>query len=179
MTQDREQQLVISAIGEDRPQLVSQLTAAISDCGANIMDSRMTLLGGEFAVLILVSAPWNAIVKLESALPGLEQELELTLISKRTDVKTPQPRALPYHVEVISVDHPGIVNQIAGFFSEQGVGIQELDTSRYMAAHTAVPMFSIDMTIKIPSDLSINSLRERFFMLCDEQNLDAIIEPIK
>lgn len=179
MKEDREQQLVISAIGEDQPRLVSQLTSAIMDCGANILDSRMTVLGGEFAVLILVSAPWNAIAKLESALPSLEKQLGLTLISKRTGTHKAAQAALPYHVEVISVDHPGIVNRIASFFSDQGVGIQDLQTTRYMAAHTAVPMFALDMTIKIPSDLPLNSLRERFFMLCDEQNIDAIIEPIK
>jgi glycine cleavage system transcriptional repressor len=179
MTDSKEQQLVISAIGQDRPGLVSKLTTAVMDSGGNILDSRMTVLGGEFAVLILVSAPWNALAKLEGSLPALEQQLGLTLISKRTQAPQTQLNALPYHVEVVSIDHPGIVNQIASFFSNQGINIQELNTVRYLAAHTGAPLFSMSMTVNIPMEISLGGLRERFFTLCDEQNIDAIIEPIK
>jgi len=179
MTEKNEQQLVISAIGQDRKGLVSQLSAAIVENGANILDSRMTILGGEFAILILVTAPWNALAKLEQHLPTLSQELDLTLISKRTNTSEQTESALPYHVEVVAIDQPGIVKEIAGFFSEQGVNIHDLNTIRYQAAHTGTPLFSISMTLNVPSALSLSELRERFFNLCDEQNIDGIIEPIK
>ena len=179
MTENREQQLVISAIGQDRPGLVSKLTGAIMEWGGNILDSRMTVMGGEFAVLILVSAPWNALAKLEGGLPALEKQLGLTLISKRTQAPKAQLNALPYHVEVVAIDQPGIINQIAGFFSNQGINIQELNTMRYPAAHTGAPLFSMSMTVNIPMDISLSGMREQFFTLCDEQNIDAIIEPIK
>jgi len=48
-------QLVIAAVGEDRPGLADQLSKWILDSGCNIADSRMMVLGGEFAVLLLVS----------------------------------------------------------------------------------------------------------------------------
>jgi glycine cleavage system transcriptional repressor len=179
MTENTQQQLVISAIGEDQPGLISKLTSAIMDTGGNILDSRMAILGGEFAMLILVAAPWNALAKLEGSLPALEAQLGLTLISKRTQAGESQPNAMPYHVEVVAIDHPGIVNHIASFFSDQGINIQELNTVRYLAAHTGAPLFSISMTVNIPMDISLAGLRERFFTLCDEQNIDAIIEPIK
>ena len=179
MTEKNEQQLVISAIGQDRKGLVSQLSKAIVENGANILDSRMTILGGEFAILILVTAPWNALAKLEQHLPTLAQELDLTLISKRTNTAEPSEPALPYHVEVVAIDQPGIVKEIAGFFSEQGVNIHDLNTIRYQAAHTGTPLFSISMTLNVPATLSLSELRERFFSLCDDQNIDGIIEPIK
>ena len=45
---------VISTIGHDRPGLVSDITAIATDLALNIEDSRMTVLGGEFAVLMAV-----------------------------------------------------------------------------------------------------------------------------
>ena len=48
--QDKQQQLVISAIGSDRPGIVEQLTDRIAKLDLNITDSRMTVLGGEFAI---------------------------------------------------------------------------------------------------------------------------------
>ena len=179
MRDNSEQQLVLSAIGRDRKGLITQLSTAIAENGANILDSRMTILGDEFAILILVSAAWNALAKLEQHLPALGQDLGLTIISKRTTTPTQHEPALPYHVEVIAVDQPGIVRDISGFFSEQGINIYDLNTVRYLAAHSGTPLFSISMTINVPAQLSLGELRERFYILCDEQNLDGIIEPIK
>ncbi|HDJ86419.1 MAG TPA: glycine cleavage system protein R, partial [Chromatiales bacterium] len=39
--------LVVSALGQDRPGIVNELSLAILNCGCNIEDSRMTVLGGE------------------------------------------------------------------------------------------------------------------------------------
>ena len=63
------QLLVISALGEDRPGIVDELSELILDAGCNIEDSRATVLGGEFAVMLLVSGRWNAVAKLETGLP--------------------------------------------------------------------------------------------------------------
>ena len=42
--------LVISAIGHDRPGLIDEFSRAILDCGCNIGDSRMAVLGNELAM---------------------------------------------------------------------------------------------------------------------------------
>ncbi|MCZ6710963.1 MAG: glycine cleavage system protein R, partial [Gammaproteobacteria bacterium] len=46
---------VISAIGRDRPGIVNELSQAVLDLDLSIEDSRMTVLGGEFAVLMSVT----------------------------------------------------------------------------------------------------------------------------
>ncbi len=171
--------LVVSALGQDRPGIVNELSLAILNCGCNIEDSRMTVLGGEFAVILLVSGNWSTIAKLENALTGLEQRLVMTITSKRTEVRrTPDP-LLPYTVEVVSIDHPGIVHNLAEFFSSREINIQELTTGSYAAAHTGAPMFSIHMTVNIAAGIPIAALREEFMDFCDALNLDAIMEPIK
>jgi len=76
-------------------------------------------------------------------------------------------------VEVVSMDHPGIVRDIARFFSRRKINIIELDTSRYAAAHTGTPMFALHMTVEIAADQSIGKLREEFVSMCDQLNLDA------
>src|SRR5262245_22455257 len=48
------QLIVINAIGSDRTGLVYDLTRVVADCGGNILESRMTALGSEFAMLLLV-----------------------------------------------------------------------------------------------------------------------------
>jgi len=171
--------LVLSALGEDHPGIVNTLSKAILEHGCNIKDSRMTVLGGEFAAILLVQGKWNTLAKIENALPELERQLGMTIISKRTGERTAAADLLSYAVDVISMDHPGIVNNLAGFFSERGINIEDLTTSIYTAVHTGTPMFTVHMTIGIPTDMHIATLREEFTDYCDGLNLDAVLDPLK
>jgi glycine cleavage system transcriptional repressor len=169
--------LVISALGKDRPGIVDELSKAILDIGCNIADSRMTVLGGEFAILLLVEGNWSSLAKMEEAMPTLERQLDLTIIVKRTEGRDRSTPSLPYVVDVISLDHPGIVHQLANFFSTRRINIEDMATTSYAAPHTGTIMFSVHMTVGIPADIHIASLREDFMEFCDAINLDAIIEP--
>ena len=46
---------VVSTIAHDRPGLVSELSAIARENGLNIEDSRMVVMGGEFAVLMTLT----------------------------------------------------------------------------------------------------------------------------
>jgi glycine cleavage system transcriptional repressor len=169
--------IVLSALGKDRPGIVNDLSKAILEAGCNIEDSRMTVLGGEFAVILLVSGTWNAVAKLEAMAANVAKKLELTISAKHTEPRALKPNAVPYLVDVVSMDHPGIVRDIAEFFSARAINIEDMSTWTYAAAHTGTPMFSLSMTISVPSDQHIGRLRSEFLDFCDDRNLDATLEP--
>ena len=171
--------LVLSALGEDRPGIVDQLSQTILEHECNIADSRMTVLGGEFAILLMVEGNWNTLAKLENAIPGVAQRLDLTIITRRTEERPPAPEQLPYAVDVVAMDHPGIVHHLASFFSSRRINIEDMMTSTYAAAHTGTPMFSVHMAVGIPANVHIATLRDEFMEFCDSLNLDGVLEPIK
>lgn len=168
---------VISALGKDRPGIVNDLSKAILDSGCNVEDSRMTVLGGEFALIMMVSGHWSAITRLERVLPPLEKKFDLTILSKHTEPRTVAQDRVPYTVDVVSMDHPGIVHQVADFFASRNINIEELGSWTYPAAHTGTPMFSLNLTVSIPANVQIGRLRDEFTGFCDNLNLDATIEP--
>lgn len=171
--------LVVTASGEDKVGLVEHLSSRITDSGCNIEESRMAVLGGKFAVIMLVSGPWNALSKLEGQIGSLGEQLGLTLIYERTHKREQIRGAVPYSVEVVAMDHPGIVRNLATFFARQGINIEELQTSTYPAPHTGTPMFSVHMTVGVPAKTHIPTLRGDFLDYCDDLNLDAIFEPAR
>jgi len=171
--------LVITALGTDKPGIVNDLTQAVMEAGCNIEDSRMAALGGEFAIIVMVSGSWNTLAKLESMIPGLERRLDMGIVSRRTEERPPGANLLPYAADVVALDHPGIVYHLANFFSARSINIDELETFSYRAAHTGTPMFSVHIEVGIPSEMHIAELREQFLDFCDQLNLDAVIEPIK
>jgi len=171
--------LVISALGQDKPGIVNELSKIIFDTGCNIMDSNMSVMGGEFTIMLMTEGNWNNIAKLESSLEAAKDKLNLIISTKRTGERATKKNVLPYAIEVVSVDHTGIVSQLTGFFTKHTINIEELRTDCYAAPHTGTPMFTINMIIGIPADLHISTMREQFMSFCDEYNLDAIMEPIK
>lgn len=171
--------LVITASGEDRVGLVENFTSKVTETGCNIEESRMAVLGGQFAIIMLVSGPWNALSKLEGQLEPVSGQLGLTVIHKRTRERERLQPLIPYRVDVIALDHPGIVHSLAGFFARRRINIEELQTNTYPAPHTGTPMFSVNMTVGIPADEHIPTLRGDFFDYCDSLNLDATFEPAR
>jgi glycine cleavage system transcriptional repressor len=172
-------QLVISALGEDKPGIIDALSRCILNSGCAIADSRMTVLGGDFAILLLVDGNWNSLAKLETQLPPLEERLGLSITTRRTSPREPRRDLLPYGIDVAAMDQPGIVHNLASFFSQRQINIQEMVTSSYAAAHTGTPMFAVHMTVDIPASLQISVLRDEFMDFCDQLNLDAVMEPVK
>ena len=171
--------LVISALGEDRPGLIKELAAAAADSGCSVKDSRMAVLGSEFAMAMLVAGNWNSVAKFESQLPRVSERLGLDVQSRRTQPRNDTKNHVPYAVEVVSIDHPGIVHDVADFFSRRDINVEDLFTAAYPAPHTGAPMFSLHMTIGIPADLAIAAIRGEFMDFCDDLNLDAMLAPVK
>jgi len=173
-----ESQIVISALGQDKPGIVNTLSKTVLDCGGNISDSRMTRLGDEFAMIMLVECPETIVSTIENAVQALQENEGLTITSKKTTLKAQKPHML-YQANVVCMDQPGIVHQITDYLAQQHINIEELDTGSYAAAHTGAPMFALDMTISIPASVNTAEFKQNFLSFCDELNLDAVVDAIQ
>ncbi|MCC7412520.1 MAG: glycine cleavage system protein R [Gammaproteobacteria bacterium] len=171
--------LVIAVVGANQPGVIDAMATSIRDSGCTIVDSRMTVLGSECALMLLVAGTWNAIVKLEDGLPRIESRYKVHVFAKRTTPRAQVTDLMPYAIEVVASDRPGIVADIAHFFSARDIAIEDMHSTTYPAAHTGTPMFSLHVTISVPTDTSIAALRGDFLEFCDQLNLDAIMEPVK
>jgi glycine cleavage system transcriptional repressor len=173
------QLLAISAIGSDRTGMVHDLTRTIADCGGNVIESRMSALGSEFVMALLVSGNWHSLAKIETEIKRTADAGQIAIQIRRTEPRPIRAEMLPYSVDIVCLDQPGIVSSVSGFFSARGVDIAELDTHSYAAAHTGAPMFSVRLVVNVPSRIHLGVLREEFMDFCDHLNLDAILEPVK
>jgi len=171
--------MILTALGGTSPRLAEQIAKAIRDCGCNITDARMTALGDEFALIMMISGTWDAIAKIEDQLPRLEKELGVAFQRKRASPRNAVVGQMPYAIDVVCCDRVGVVYDVMKFMSDNGIQIQEMHSSVYQAAHTQTPMFSLHLTISVPASSSISTLRGDFMDFCDRLNLDAIMEPVK
>ena len=171
--------LVVTALGENRIALVGELTGAVLESKCSVVDSRMTTLGQSFGVIMLIAGSWNTLAKLELQLEKLATSHDLLINVQRTQRPPPREDVLPYAVEVIALDQPGIVYRLADFFATRNICIEDLANRSYRANHTDAPMNVVNLIIGIPSDVHIAMLREEFMDFCDQFNWDAVLEPVK
>ena len=121
------QLIVLSAIGRDRTGIVQDITEVILNCGGNIEESRMTTLGAEFAMLMLVSGNWHTLNRLEKGLEKLDDG-DLTFTIRKTGERPVKEDRMPYAVDVVSLDHEGIVYNLANFFAPHNIDIADVAT---------------------------------------------------
>lgn len=171
--------LVLTAIGADRPGLVDELSSILLEAGLNIEDSRMSVLGGEFAIILLISGSSTALSSIKDQQQQLEQKLNLSLLLKNTQKRPGENNQTAYSIKVVGMDNPGIVHRLTRFLSEHKINIDDLETESYPAPHTGTPMFAVYMTVDIPSELDTDKFKSDFINLCDAQNLDTQFALVK
>ena len=128
------QWFALSAIGRDRPGIVTDLAQLIYESDCNLDDSSMTILGGEFAVLLLLSGQGNeSEQRLSASCKRLEWEKRLTVFFRPLE-QEPVPygagdKTTNYELVATGVDKAGIVARIARCLAEHQVNIVQMQTT--------------------------------------------------
>ena len=102
--------IIISAIGVDRPGIVLELSSIIRNHGGNVEESRMTRLGSDFAIIMLVSVKKDWYESLKVALQAIN---ELTITSKLTNENI--NKGVQYQIDLSGADNEGIVNVLSKY----------------------------------------------------------------
>ena len=138
----------VSAVGRDRPGIVAAITAGLLAVDGNIEDSRMTNLGGHFAVMLLVSTPSADREAVAAALAPVRADLGLEALTVAPVADDGSKTAAPDHViTVYGADHRGIVNAVTTGLAEAGVNITDLQTR--VGGGTAAPVYMMLLEVDL------------------------------
>ncbi len=165
--------LVVTAVGHDKRGTVKKITDIAVTHHANIEESKMARLGGEFAVIMLLSLLDENVDGIISGFDNLKAQ-GLTVASRITDFSRLQKFKgyVPYEISVIGADHEGIVNRVASYLASEQINIEEMDTSVKNAPHTGTPLFSMSARVQAPPDISLGQLRKKLAKAGDELDVD-------
>jgi glycine cleavage system transcriptional repressor len=171
-------QLIITAVGPDRPGIVGELTAHLHAAGGNILDSRMVNLRGEFAMMILLEIGEEAAGKFANELPSYGDRigLRLTVTPQHTTAVRPTD-GIPYRLKTYSMDQPGILARLTAVLRAMGVNIEELEARQDSAPFAGSPLFSTEMRITVPRGVPLAQLRRELETVGNELNCDVDLDP--
>jgi glycine cleavage system transcriptional repressor len=171
--------VVLSAMGPDKPGIVNQLSRFLYDIGANIEDSRMAVLGEQFAVILLASGDHGLEAKLRPQLADIEGHTGLTVSMKASQARQSSQPGLPCEVTAIALDHPGIVHNISHAVARRGANIESLESSSTPAPLTGAPLFTLRMVCSLPEEVRLGVFKSEIEAVGDELGVDVSVRLLK
>ncbi|MFT3963668.1 glycine cleavage system protein R [Propionivibrio sp.] len=136
--------LILTVIGDDRPGLVGQLSAAIGKHGGNWLQSSMSHLAGKFAGIVCVAIEEERLDALRAelaALPGLRVNAEVS-------DSAPAPAGRRLSLALVGHDRVGIVREVSHVLARHAVNVEELNT------HTASAPMSAEILFHATAELT-------------------------
>lgn len=172
--------VAITAVGSDRPGIVSEVTGVFYRLGCNLEETTMTRLRDQFAMLLLVRLPAG----LDEA--GLHRELDpaatrlgLSLVVRSLPEEDDQPvsEADGYILRLYGADQPGIVHRVTSALAERRLNITDLNT-RVIPGGSG-PVYVMLLEVDAPSATAVESLQSELERLRQELGVEIGFEPLE
>jgi glycine cleavage system transcriptional repressor len=170
-------QMVLTASGRDCIGIVEEMTELILQYEGNVESSRMVRLGGDFAMLMFVTAPEEKIEVLRASLAEVHYA-RYDVHTRLSEVEEPEETsAVPCAITVLGADHMGIIHQVARYLAEQGINLETMTTEVVAAPMSGTPLFTMSAVVRVPPNLAVDDLREALEYIGDEVGADTKVFP--
>ncbi|ALC17406.1 glycine cleavage system regulatory protein [Desulfuromonas soudanensis] len=169
----------LTIIGRDRPGIVSQVTEILYRIGCNIADSTCTILGGQFAMILILSHPeYHDREGFGEAFAPLE-ETGLSVF-----LRTLKPggeihcidRGEICMISVYGADKPGIVYRVAKELGDRRVNITDLNTK--LVGSAARPVYVMMIEAVLPEGTTVEEIDGMIGALREELQVDISVRSI-
>lgn len=171
----------LTAIGEDRPGIVSAVTEPLARLGCNLEDSSSTILRGHFAVMLILAAPpelTSAAIATEVCRYTDPLGLVVTVRPLREEALGESPSAAASHtLSVYGADRPGIVHGVTRLLADRDVNVTTLDTR--LVGRADRPVYAMLMELAVPADLPADDLERDLRELAQRLGVDISLRPLE
>ena len=168
----KQKHIIISALGPDRPGIVSELSKVITNSNANISESRMIRLGGDFTMMILASTTQENI---DLLLSNLNEINEIIIHTHATNVELEDHELSEAKIVLGGTDNEGLVYSLTEKLSEHDINIIEMNTGVVNAPMSGAALFLLNALISYNKN-KLDNLKEELTKLSDELDVDIVIE---
>jgi len=173
------QTVVLTGVGRDRVGIVAELTDALFEQGCNLLDSSMTLLRGEFAIILMVSLPeTTSIENLAERLKPVQQKvgfaLNVRLLSEE-ELKSNDSDDPIFVISVYGADKPGIVSGITRKLAALGGNITDVQTSRTSEKQS---IFIMILEARVPKSLKADHLTRELQAVAEHLAVDISVREV-
>lgn len=175
--------MALTFIGRDRPGIIAGITRALYESGCNIEDTTMTILEGQFAMILIATLPHLKVEKkLERAFAFLRKSWGLNYFQKTLPGDLVRGEKHPFGtktfiVSVIGKDRTGIVYETSRILAEAKLNITDLNSK--ILGKGAKTVFAMILEVDIPKGFNWKRLEPRWKQLRKRLGVDVHIKPLE
>lgn len=118
---------MLTVVGEDRPGIVASLTRALYAGQCNLGETTMMRLGGNFAIMMMVSGPLD-VARLDQLVRPVAESLQLRIHIDQIAARLHDHRQPNVQVTVHGADRAGIIADVTGALAAAGLDILDLNS---------------------------------------------------
>jgi len=173
---------LLTAFSKDRPGIVADISQVIFENGYNMEDSSMTYLAGEFAILLLLSAPSSAdekevVEKLSIECRRLEREKDITAYIRPLQAEAAEPPSdvVVKTISVEGLDQAGIVYKVSRFLADSNINIRTLSSEVKLSPQSGALLYDMTIKVEIPVDCSLHELEDGLGRIGDQLKVDVTL----
>jgi glycine cleavage system transcriptional repressor len=169
----------LTIIGRDHPGIVARVTKILFDLGCNIADSSCTILGGQFAMILIISHP--QFVSRESFGSAFDP-IEKDGLSVFIRTLKPGGEAAPYLqgelclISVYGSDKPGIVYPVVKELGDRQINITDLNTK--LVGSPESPVYVMLIEAILPPGILIEEIDKVMAELKGKLQVDISVRDI-
>ncbi|HVZ75199.1 MAG TPA: ACT domain-containing protein [Polyangia bacterium] len=167
--------LVLTLIGPDRPGLVQAVAGIVAEHGGNWLESRMTHLAGKFAGILRAELPPERAPAALAALAKLESQ-GLKIVAETVARADREAAERTMDLELLGLDRPGIVREIAQLLASCGVNVEELTTDRKSAPMSGEILFEAHAHVRVPGSADLGALRTALERIANDLMVEIKLE---
>lgn len=171
--------VVLTGVGRDRVGIVAELTQVLFDLGCNLLDSSMTLLRGEFALILMAELPENiSVAQLESNLAALERQLGMRVhVRQMTDAELndADEETNGFIVSVYGADKPGIVAKVTRELAVHHMNITDVQTKSTGGARK---IFVMILEVTAPPDVTRTAVEAALRSIAQQLDVDISVQAL-
>lgn len=173
----------VSVVGKDRPGIVASISEGLFNLGCNIADSSCTMLGGEFAMILIVSLkkPFSKSRLIEELKPVCDR-MGMTLGVRTLHSDEVARKDTDGEICMISVygaDQPGIVYRVTRELASRSINITDLNTRLIGTAEE--PVYVLMLEVALPDGETPEAVEKTLANLKKELNVEIgvrVITPV-
>ena len=148
----------------------------------NMLSLRQFNQNGKSLAILQISGAWNNISKLESSLKNLASLDEQDSISYSVTVEEPslkKTKCISYYVNIVAAFEEGVLAALLEFIEINNIELLSLNLDNHLQSSQQVAVLVINAKINIEANSVLSEIREQFIILCDNLNVDGILDPLR
>ncbi len=162
-------QLVITIVGKDHPGIVESLSAVVAEHQGNWLSSSMSNLAGQFAGIIEIAVTDDKQEALATAIGNLSDLQVHSVVGDLSQDTSDLPMA---ELEVVGVDHPGIVNRLTETLKAKNVNLLQFASWCETAPNSGENLFRAVAEFELTPSLDLDCLKEALEDLAGDLAVD-------